>query len=75
MLQTGGMDSLATPPETPVVKAKKTKAVLIHLSQEDYMRTIKAADECGLQTGPWLRMHLLQILKDKDNERAQENGR
>tara|TARA_R110000824_G_scaffold96852_2_gene231587 strand:- start:59 stop:256 length:198 start_codon:yes stop_codon:yes gene_type:complete len=64
------METLAPPPETK----RKTKAVLIHLSPMDYQRTIKAADECGLQTGPWLRMHLLQILKAQEKERNQEAG-
>ena len=58
------MDS---PPPLPK-KQKKTRAVLIHLNEADYQRTLKAADECGLQTVPWLRMHLLRILKQQDSE-------
>jgi hypothetical protein len=54
------METESPPPQ------KKTRTVLIHLSEVDYRRTLAAADECGLQTGPWLRMNLLRILKDKD---------
>ena len=48
-------------PKSP--EKKKTRAVMIHLNDFDYKRTVAAADFCGLQTGPWLRMHLLKILK------------
>lgn len=54
----------------PPPTQKKTRTVLIHLSEVDYKRTLAAADECGLQTGPWLRMNLLKILKD-----VEKNGR
>ena len=64
---TEGMATMTDTKEAP----KKTRAVMVHLNEKDYQRTLAAADHDGLQTGPWLRMHLLKILRDKDN---QSNG-
>tara|TARA_R110002020_G_scaffold198956_3_gene400343 strand:+ start:41 stop:253 length:213 start_codon:yes stop_codon:yes gene_type:complete len=60
------MEAITPPKESPAKpRENRTKTVLIHLTPGEYSRTIQAADSDGLQTGPWLRMHLLRILRGR----------
>ena len=53
---------------------KRPRSVIVHLSEEEYLATIRAADRRGLQTGPWVRMNLLDILQAEQAKQDKENG-
>ena len=64
------MDMEVIPP-----RPNRTKTVVIHLTPQEWERTMKAADSDGLRTGPWVRMHLFKILKAKDAKKARKEAK
>ena len=61
----------------PSPKAKRNKSVIVHLNAEEYEKTQVAAEHIGLLVGPFVRMHLKELLRklDKANKKkAEANG-
>ena len=58
-------------------KPERNKSVIVYLNAEEYEKTHIAAEHIGLLAGPFVRMHLKELLRtiDKDNKKkAEANG-